>query len=136
MEEIKNSKQLDAFAKKYIKEIPTENPSKDFTSFLMNRIVVEHQKSVFVSKALITKKGWFVIFLSVLAVVLIPFNAAEKSLINLPKLDFSFFERIHIPNFLESFSVSNTVLYAIFFFGLMFFAQVVFLKNHFDKRFE
>jgi hypothetical protein len=136
MEEINNSKQLDAFAKKYVKEIPTENPSIDFTTSLMNKIVVENQKSVLITKALITKKGWFAIFLSVLAVVLIPFNSTEKSFINVPKLDFSFFESIQMPNFLESFSVSNTVLYAIFFFGLMFFAQVVFLKNHFNKRFE
>jgi hypothetical protein len=136
MEEINNNKELDAFAKKYLKEIKMESPSKDFTASLMNKIVVEHQKSAFVSKELISKKGWFVIFLSVLAVVLIPFKSSEKSLINILKLDFYFFDKIQIPNFLDNLKVSNTVFYAIFFFGLMFFAQVVFLKNHFDKRLD
>jgi|FLOH01.1.fsa_nt_gi hypothetical protein len=136
MEEINKNKELDGFVKKYVKEIKIESPSKDFTASLMNKIVVEDQKSVFISKELISKKGWFVIFLSVLAVVLIPFKSSEKSLISIPKLDFYFFDKIQIPNFLDNLTVSKTVFYAIFFFGLMFFAQVVFLKNYFNKRFD
>ncbi|MFT7442982.1 MAG: hypothetical protein ACI9Q3_001359 [Maribacter sp.] len=71
-----------------------------------------------------------------MAVVLIPFKSSEKSLINILKLDFYFFDKIQIPSFLDNLIVSKTVFYAIFFFGLMFFAQVVFLKNHFDKRLD
>jgi len=136
MEENKHIKEFDAFAKKYLKEIKTESLSKDFTASLMNKIVLENSKSVMNTKALISKKVWFVIFASVLAVVLIPFKASEKSLITMPKLDFSFLEKIQIPNLLENVSVSNTVMYAILFFGLMFMVQVIFLKNHFNKRFE
>ncbi|MGK0447261.1 MAG: hypothetical protein ACJA2M_001033 [Polaribacter sp.] len=136
MEENKHIKEFDAFAKKYLKEIKTESLSKDFTASLMNKIVLENSKSVINTKALISKKVWVVIFASVLAVVLIPFKASEKSLITIPKLDFSFLEKIQIPNLLENVSVSNTVMYAILFFGLMFMVQVIFLKNHFNKRFE
>jgi|TARA_B110000046_G_C13026009_1_gene414134 hypothetical protein len=136
MEENKHIKEFDAFAKKYLKEIKTESLSKDFTASLMNKIVLENSKSVINTKALISKKVWVVIFASVLAVVLIPFKASEKSLITMPKLDFSFLEKIQIPNLLENVSVSNTVMYAILFFGLMFMVQVIFLKNHFNKRFE
>jgi hypothetical protein len=136
MEENKHIKEFDTFAKKYLKEIKTESLSKDFTASLMNKIVLENSKSVINTKALISKKVWVVIFASVLAVVLIPFKASEKSLITMPKLDFSFLKKIQIPNFLENVSVSNTVMYAILFFGLMFMAQVIFLKNHFNKRFE
>ena len=136
MEENKHIKEFDAFAKKYLKEIKTESLSKDFTASLMNKIVLENSKSVMNTKALISKKVWVVIFASVLAVVLIPFKASEKSLITMPKLDFSFLEKIQIPNLLENVSVSNTVMYAILFFGLMFMVQVIFLKNHFNKRFE
>jgi hypothetical protein len=136
MEENKHIKEFDAFAKKYLKEIKTESLSKDFTASLMNKIVLENSKSVINTKALISKKVWVVIFASVLAVVLIPFKASEKSLIRMPKLDFSFLEKIQIPNLLENVSVSNTVMYAILFFGLMFMVQVIFLKNHFNKRFE
>ena len=136
MEENKHIKEFDAFAKKYLKEIKTESLSKDFTASLMNKIVLENSKSVINTKALISKKVWVVIFASVLAVVLIPFKASEKSLITMPKLDFSFLEKIQTPNLLENVSVSNTVMYAILFFGLMFMVQVIFLKNHFNKRFE
>jgi hypothetical protein len=136
MEENKHIKEFDTFAKKYLKEIKTESLSKDFTASLMNKIVLENSKSVINTKALISKKVWVVIFASVLAVVLIPFKASEKSLITMPKLDFSFLEKIQIPNLLENVSVSNTVMYAIIFFGLMFMVQVIFLKNHFNKRFE
>jgi hypothetical protein len=133
LEEIKNSNELDAFAKKYVKEIKLESPSNDFTTSLMSKIVSEHQvKSVFTAKALISKKGWFVISLFILAVIFIPFQSPEKSLISFPDFNFSFFDKIEIPDF----SFSNAVLCAILFFGLMFLAQVFFLKNHFTKRFE
>ena len=136
MEENKKNIELDTFAKKYIQEIKEESPSKDFTTSLMSAIVLENSKSVTVSKALISKKAWFVILSIVLAVVLIPFKSQEKPLFTMPELDFSFIEKIQIPNVLESFAVSNTVLYAIFLFGLMLIAQVLFLKNHLNKRFE
>lgn len=136
MEENKKNIELDTFAKKYIQEIKEESPSKDFTTSLMSAIVLENSKSVTVSKALISKKTWFVILSIVLAVVLIPFKSQEKSLFTMPELDFSFFNKIQIPNVLENFSISNTVLYAIFLFGLMLIAQVLFLKNHLNKRFE
>ena len=131
-----NTFQCDIFAKKYIQEIKEESPSKDFTTSLMNAIILENSKSVTVSKALISKKAWFVILSIVFALVLIPFKSQKKSLFTIPELDFSFFNKIQVPNILENFSVSSTVLYAIFLFGLMLIAQVFFLKNHLNKRFE
>ena len=107
MEENKKNIELDTFAKKYIQEIKEESPSKDFTTSLMSAIVLENSKSVTVSKALISKKTWFVILSIVLAVVLIPFKSQEKSLFTMPELDFSFFNKIQIPNVLENFSISN-----------------------------
>jgi hypothetical protein len=136
MEENKNSHELDAFAKKYVKEIHAESPSKDFTASLMSKIVREHQKSVFKSEALISKKVWFLLFALSIALLFIPFKKSEERLLNLPRIDFSFLDRMQMPNLFENFSVSNTVTYAICFFGLMFMAQVVFLKNYFNKRFE
>lgn len=136
MEENKNTTELDAFAKKYVKEIHTESPSADFTASLMGKIVVEHQKSVFKSKALISKKVWFLLFALLIALLFIPFKKSEERLLHIPRIDFSFLDKIQMSNLFEFFSVSNTVTYAICFFGLMFMAQVVFLKNYFNKRFE
>lgn len=137
MGENKHIKELDTFAKKYVKEIEQEKPSVDFTASLMQKIALESVNvEVFKAKALISKKGWFIISSLIIGLVFIPFKASEKSLFNLPEVDLSFFDKLQIPNLFESISVSNTVLYAIFFFGLMIIAQVVFLKKHFEKRFN
>ncbi|WP_405562159.1 hypothetical protein [Polaribacter sp. Asnod6-C07] len=136
MGENKHINELDAFAKKYVKEIEQEKPSADFTASLMKNILEESKSKVFKTKALISKKGWAIISIFVLAVILIPFKTSEKSLINSLEFNFSFLDKIQIPNFLPAINLSNTVFYAIFFFGLMIVAQVVFLKNHFNKKFH
>lgn len=135
MGENKHIEELDAFAKKYIKEIKQEQPSIDFTSTIMQTITKETSSEVFKTKPLISKRVWALIFGCIVALFFIP-TKSNEGLINLPEINFSFLEKIQASSLLEYFSVSNTVLYALFFFGLMIIAQVVFLKNHFNKRFE
>ena len=136
MGENKHIEELDAFANKYVKEIPQEKPSFDFTASIMQTIAKESTSKVFKTSALISKKGWFVVLTVIVAALFVSFKETEQSLFNLPELDLSFFDKIQIPNLFESIAVSNTVLYAVLFFGLMIIAQVVFLKNHFNKRFN
>ena len=137
MGENKHIEELDAFAKKYVKEIAQEKPSIDFTASILDKIALEKsQKSVFKTKALISKKSWFAIFTLLLAIVLLSNKYSEKSVLEFPEVDFSFLDKIQIPNLFESLTISNSVLISVFLFGLMFIAQVVFLKNHFDKRFH
>ena len=136
MGENKHIEELNAFAKKYIKEIPEEKISKNFTSFVMQAIAKENVVKVIKPKALISKKSWFVVSILLLAILFIPFKETEKSFFTFPKLDFSFLEKLQIPNLLDSITVSNTALYTVFFFGLMLIAQVIFLKHHFNKRFD
>lgn len=134
MEENKHIKELDAFAKKYIKEIPSEKLSLDFTASLMKKIVLDNNLEVYKAKALISKKGWFLIVISILVVNFIPFKSSEKNFINLPRLEFNFLDKNQFSNLFDSLSVSNVTLYAVLFFGLLFFVQIIFLKKHFDKR--
>lgn len=137
MGENKHIEELDAFAKKYVKEIAQEKPSIDFTASILDKIALEKsQKSVFKTKALISKKSWFTIFTLLLAIVLLSNKYSEKSVLEFPEVDFSFLDKIQIPNLFESLTISNSVLISVFLFGLMFIAQVVFLKKHFDKRFH
>ncbi|APZ47984.1 hypothetical protein BW723_17510 [Polaribacter reichenbachii] len=136
MGENKHINELDAFAKKYVKEIEQEKPSADFTASLMKNILEGSRSKVFKTKALISKKGWAIISVLVLAIVLISFKSTEKSLFKTPELNFSFLDKIQVPELLSTVSLSKTVLYAIFFLGLMIVAQVVFLKNHFNKKFH
>ena len=134
MGENKHIKELDAFAKKYVKEIPQEKPGVDFTASLMNKITQENRAEVFKVNPLISKKGWALIFASILAVIFIPLKSSQESFINLPQLNVDFFDKIQFANLFDLISVSTITLYAIVFFGLLFFVQLVFLKKHFDKR--
>ena len=136
MGENKHIKELGAFARKYVKEIPQEKTSIDFTASIMQTIAKENTYKSLKFSVLISKKVWFVISALVLVILFVPFKESEKSLLSFSKVDLSFFDKIQIPNLFDSISVSNTVLYAAFFFGIMIIAQVVFLKNHFNKRFE
>ncbi|QNM87013.1 hypothetical protein H9W90_07840 [Polaribacter pectinis] len=136
MGENKHIKELDAFAKKYVKEIKAEKPSIDFTASIMQTIAEEKTADVFKTTALISKKVWFLILGLLAAAIFIPFKESKGTSLNMPEIHFSFLEKIQISNLFESISVSNTVLYSVFFFGLMVIAQVVFLKNHFDKRYH
>ena len=134
MGENKHIEELDAFAKKYVKEVPLEKPSIDFTASIMQTILKENASNVFKAKALITKKGWFLIVSLLLVAIFVPFKQLKQTSIKLPEIDFSFMSKIQIPNLFEYLTVSNTVLYSVFFFGIMIFAQVVFLKGYFEKR--
>ncbi|MCL7754661.1 hypothetical protein [Polaribacter sp. Z022] len=136
MEENKNIEKLDAFAKKYVLEIPQEKPSVDFTASIMQSILTEntYATNVFKPKALITKKGWLLIIGLLLVAIFVPFKQMKEYSFSIPEFDFSFLNKFQMPNFFESLSVSNIVLYAVFFFGLMIIAQLVFLKGYFDKR--
>lgn len=126
---------VDAFTKKYVKEIELESPSINFTATLMKKIEVE-QKIIFNQEPLISKKGWFGIFLIIFTVILFSTTTAKNSWIDFPKLDFSFFSSLKMNQFFEIFPVSNATLIAFLSFGAMLIFQVLYLKNHFNKRFE
>ncbi|MDB2384983.1 hypothetical protein N9V96_00755 [Polaribacter sp.] len=136
MEENKHDRQLDTFTKKYVKEIEIEKTSMDFTALVMDKILEENVAPVtFKTKPLISKLGWFCIVFSIIALILIPFQSSEKSWLNFTELNFSFFNKFQITNFVEVNPISNIVLLAILIFGLLIITQILFLKNHFSKRF-
>jgi hypothetical protein len=135
MGENKHIKEIDAFAKKYIKEIPAETPSIDFTSNLMgkiNELKVVNAKMTY--KPLISKKSWFVILAAVIGIVIIPFKSSEEGLFTLPEINFSFLENINFSGLLESVQVSNTTLYLAITFSALVFVQIFYLKGVFEKR--
>ncbi len=135
MEEDKIQKEIEAFTKKYVKEIELESPSKDFTTLLMQRI--ENKKSlVFTQQELISKKGWFTILTVAILLFFFSSKSSEKSIIILPELDFSFISKMKFSQTFEFLSVSNITLIALLLFGGMFIFQLLYLKNYFDKRFE
>lgn len=135
MEENNQHKTLDAFTKKYLKEIELESPSINFTATLMKKIEAT-QKSVINQQPLISKKGWFGIFSIILLVIVFSFETSEKSSIDFPSFDFSFIPSFKVNQYFDALSLSNTTLIAFLLFGGMLIFQLIYLKNHFDKRFE
>lgn len=134
MEENKNIKELDAFTKKYINEIEEETPSIDFTANIMGAILKEEESSIYKATPLISKKVWGVLA-SVLAIsMLFVSKGTSLSWLKIPKMRIDYLSTIQIPNLFEGITVSNLMLCACFFFTLMVFVQIYFLKNHFTKR--
>jgi hypothetical protein len=135
MGENKHIKEIDAFAKKYVKEIKIESPSIDFTANLMSSIaLLQPEKSKLVYKPLISSKMWFVVLASVIAIVWIPFKNSEKGLFTLPEINFSFLEKINFSGTFESLQVSNTTMYVALLFSVFMAVQIIYLKRFFEKR--
>lgn len=134
MGENKHINELDAFAKKYIKEIKQESPSIDFTNSLMNRIILEDKINVKQNKPIISKTGWFFILFLILVSLFFSLNSNEELLFNFPEFDFSFFDKYQISNILSSISISTITVYAFLFFGLMITFQFIYLNKYFKKN--
>jgi hypothetical protein len=135
MGENKHIEEIHAFTKKYVKEIPTETPSLDFTSNLMKKIEeLQPLKSTITYKPLISKKGWFIVFLAIVAVVLVPFKQRKEPLFSLPEMNFSFLEKLNFDGLLENSSVSSTTLYLALTFSVFVCIQLFYLKGHFEKQ--
>ena len=135
MGENKHLEEINAFTKKYIKEIPTETPSDDFTANLMKSITqLEPVKSVTTYKPLISKKGWFIVFTAIAALLFVPFISSNETLFALPELNFSLSDKIGFSGILENLSVSNTMLSITVVFGILVSIQIVYLKGFFEKR--
>jgi len=137
MGENKHNKVIDAFAKKYVKENPTESTSVDFTSKLMKSIAqLAPVNSTLVYRPLISKKGWFFVALSIITVVLVPFNTNtnKEEIVTLPKLDFYFLNKLSYSSAIENLAVSNTTFIITVIFGLFLLVQILFIKGFFEKK--
>lgn len=134
MGENKHIKELDDFSKKYIKDIDTEKLSPEFTSELMKKIQVLNVYKVQAFTPLISKKVWFLIGLLLVAILSIPFNSNEESILSVPELDVTFLNKFQLSNLIESVSISNTTFSIICLFGLMIFIQFIYLKKYFESR--
>ncbi|TVZ57110.1 hypothetical protein OD91_2416 [Lutibacter sp. Hel_I_33_5] len=134
MGENKHIEELDAFAKKYVQEIKIEKPSVNFTANIMDVLLKKENSAIYKPVPLISKKVWFILVGMVVALFVIPFKKSEKGLFELPEVNLSFLEKVQVPNLLENISFSSTTIYAVFFLAIMLFAQILFLKGHFNRR--
>lgn len=136
MGENKHIEELDNFAKKYIQELDVEQPSLDFTNAIMQTLTEVENKEVYKATPLISKKVWVLLIGILVAAIAYVAKGASFKWIKLPELNLSFIPKIKIPNLLEGIVVPDSVMYACFFFTLLIFMQIYFLKNHFNKKLE
>lgn len=134
MEKNKQNNQEDALMKKYFQEIELKQPTKNFTNNIMAVLAKEKKLSLVNNEPLISKKMWFLIALFVGSCVYFVFRNEKSSKFSFPSYDFNFISGIEIPNLLPSITISNAMVYIFGFFTLLFFIQVFYLKNYFEKR--
>ncbi len=127
---------LDNLAKKAMKSSLLESPSTDFTANIMKQ--VEHIKigSTTVYKPLISKYGWFGIIAILIGIsAYVMFGNVESSPL-LETIDYSVISNNKFTELLSGIKLSKTLMYAIGFFGLVFFIQIPLMKHTINKRLE
>ena len=133
MEENKDN-QTDAFLKKYLREIPIDQPSKSFTTHVMDVVYQESTSKVTKYVPLIPKKVWLGVLAIVIAILLIPLKDQKGGILDKVSLDFSFLDKLNFSGLLEGFSISTITFYGLLLFSIMIFVQVFYLKGYFEKR--
>lgn len=136
MGENKHIEELDAFAKKYVKDVEQELPTFDFTSSVMNKITEVEISSVYKTTPLISKKVWVLLF-SLLTVCIV-YVSKGKSIFSSWKMPekFKISTNIEFPDLFQGITVSNTMLTACFFFTVLIFIQIYLFKNRFEKEID
>jgi hypothetical protein len=131
----KKNKELDKLVEDVMKHSALETPSFHFTSNVMQQLTADSNSTAIVYKPLISKTGWIVLSLSVLAVMIyILFSGDTQSSGWFDAIDFSLLSNIKIPNLFSGIKFSHTTLYAFLFFGIMVCVQIPLLKSYFNKR--
>lgn len=136
MGENKHIEELDAFAKKYIQEQKVEQPSANFTANIMRSVLRTENVALYKATPLISKKVWGILVAVLVVAIILVARGSSVAWLQLPKFNMEVLSKIQIPNVFEYVTVSKTMLYACFFFTLMIFVQIYFLKGHFAKKIE
>lgn len=142
MKKIDADKEIEQFVEKMMKKTSLDMPSSDFTANIMSKVLEIKTSEATVYKPLISKKVWGIIALGAVALILYGVFGTEteaSSFVN--TIDFSLFTNNKIVNTISgfktsSFQVSKTFGYALMSLGIMICVQILFLKHHFNQRFE
>lgn len=125
---------LDKLAKKAMKSSLLESPSSDFTANVMKQVETISIGSSVVYRPLITKYGWFAIIAILIGVsIYVMFNNTGNSTL-LDAVDYSVISNNKVTNALSGITFSKTLMYAIGFFGLVFFIQIPLMKYYLNKQ--
>jgi len=127
---------LDSLAKKAMRSSSLESPSVDFTANLMKQIEQVSIGESITYKPLISKYGWFGIIAILIGLSLYMIFGNVESLSMLEAVDYSVISNNKVTDALSGIKFSKTLMYAIGFFGLVFFVQIPLMKHVMNKRLE
>jgi len=126
---MKNDEKIEKFTKHIFDEIGLEKPSSSFVENVMGEIEILGDTRI-VYKPLISKRVWFIILISCIALFLwSAINPTESAIFQDIKINVNL-------NIFKNLVFSDTVIYGISVLGVLCIAQVLFLKNRFDKQIE
>lgn len=127
---------LDKLARKTMTSSGLKSPSVDFTANVMKNIEGVTIGETLKYKPLITKYGWFAIIAILTGVsIYVMFNNTGNSTL-IDTVDYSIISNNKVTNVLSGITFSKTLMYAIGFFGLVFFIQIPLMKHFMNKRLE
>ena len=126
------NKHIDLFVDKVMKSSTLETPSFDFTAKVMSQITAVSKSTVTIYKPLISKTSWGILLLFTAGMVsFLIFNKENTSLGWFNQLNFNL-----VSNLFSGVKISQTTMYSLLMFAVMFFIQIPLLKHYFNKRFE
>jgi hypothetical protein len=127
---------LDRLAKKVVKASPLNSPSVDFTANIMKQIEQVSMSTSMTYKPLISKYGWFAIIAVLIGISgYMMFGHVESSPL-LDTIDYSIISNNKVTNALSDIKISKTLMYAVGFFGLVFFIQIPLMKHFINKQLD
>jgi hypothetical protein len=128
------NKELEKLVDKMMQETALDVPSFDFTSKVMSRIQVVKEGQVTTYKPLISTGTFIVVFGLIFAFcVYLFFNGEPSGQSSFPTINYSV---LYKKSLWSGFSISKVTVYTVLASVAMFYIQIPFLKNHFDKRFQ
>ena len=137
-----SDKEMEQLVEKMMKKTSLDTPSLDFTSNIMSKVLDIKTSETTVYNPLISKKVWMMIGFGVLTLLIyIVFGATTENSGFISKIDFSMLTNNKIGNMVSNmewsnFHVSKAFGYAFMSLGIMICIQILFLKRHFNQRFE
>lgn len=134
MEELTH-KQKDAVVRKLLREVPLEEPNRDFTANVMSGIYKEALQKTTVYKPPISLRSWLLIAsLFCLAAGFSVFIKPETGQQWLEFPEWDLWPSLSFLNKMGSLGFSKSLSYGLLAIAVAVLAQLYFLKGHLDKR--
>lgn len=132
-----SDKQLETLIGKLMKKASLESPTKDFTSKVMSQVLAVDKKTTITYRPLISRTTWFIILLSIVALVIYILSFSEPNSSSwLNTSNFTFLSDNIFSKTLAEIRYSSATIYVVLTLTTMICIQIMLLKKYFSQRIE